>query len=104
MPGRSDHTHDGALCACTHGTPIAICSRTHGTRHGANPDAHTDDSTLPIGSIPVTPVTSRHGMVTRKKHGFCQLTLFRVVPLSPVPRTYHAALNDPNCQDATDDL
>ena len=35
-------------------------------------------------------------MTTRAKHGFRVPALYQVAPLSPVPRTYRAALADPN--------
>jgi len=35
-------------------------------------------------------------MVTRGKRGFRQPALYQAEPLSPVPRTYRAALADPN--------
>jgi hypothetical protein len=51
---------------------------------------------IPAGAVPVTPVANQHAMVTRGKHSFRQSALFEATPLSPVPRTYRAALAYPN--------
>jgi hypothetical protein len=51
---------------------------------------------LPARAVVVPPVTNEHSMVTRGKRGFRQLALYQAEPLSLVPRTYRAALADPN--------
>src|SRR5438128_2502864 len=54
---------------------------------------------LPPNAVPVTPVVNQHDMATRGKRGFRQpiqrLNLHADV-MSPIPRTYRAALNDDN--------
>ena len=44
----------------------------------------------------MVPVVNEHRMVTRAKLGFRQHALFTMAPLSPVPKTFHSALADPN--------
>ena len=51
---------------------------------------------LPRGAVRVNPVTNQHGMVTRAKRGIRLPALYHAAPLSPIPRTYRAALADPN--------
>jgi len=41
-------------------------------------------------------VTNQHGMVTRAKRGIRLPALYHAASLSPIPRTYRAALADPN--------
>jgi hypothetical protein len=50
-------------------------------------------------AVPIAPVANQHAMKTRGKAGFRQLVipvLLQAAPLSPIPRTYRAALADPN--------
>ncbi|WVZ79627.1 hypothetical protein U9M48_027185, partial [Paspalum notatum var. saurae] len=51
---------------------------------------------LPKGAVPIAPVVNQHQMSTRGKLGFRQPALFHATSLSPVPRTYRAALADPH--------
>ena len=55
---------------------------------------------LPRGAVPIPPVANQHAMATRGKLGFRQpAALHASVPPSPVsslPKSYHAALADPN--------
>lgn len=53
-------------------------------------------SPVPASALVVLAITNRHDMTTRGKHGFLFLALFKGVTLSLVPRSYRAALADPN--------
>jgi hypothetical protein len=53
-------------------------------------------SPLPAGAIPVPPVQNQHAMRTRGKSGIRMPAVFQTAELSLVPRTYRAALADPN--------
>jgi hypothetical protein len=50
----------------------------------------------PPRAVAVSPVLNHHRMVTRAKAGFRVPALFHVAPLSPIPKTFHGALADPN--------
>jgi len=56
----------------------------------------TSPAQLPAGAIRIPPVTNQHGMVTRAKRGIRLPALYQTATLSPVPRTYRAALANPN--------
>ena len=60
-------------------------------------------SQLPPGAVPVPPVVNHHRMTTRAKLGFRQPALFHAAQLSPVPRTYRAALADPHWRQAMEE-
>jgi hypothetical protein len=55
---------------------------------------------LPTGAIPITLVVNQHGMATRGKAGFRVPAVFSATTPSPVPKTYHSALADPNWRHA----
>jgi hypothetical protein len=52
---------------------------------------------LPTGAVVVSPVINHHRMITRAKAGF------HVAPLSPIPKTFHGALADPNWRATMED-
>ena len=60
------------------------------------PVTATPAAPLPRGAVRVNPVTNQHAMVTRAKRGIRLPALYHAAPLSPIPRTYRAALADPN--------
>lgn len=53
-------------------------------------------SRLPPGAVAVRLVANQHAMTTRAKSGLRLPALFQAASLSPVPRSYRAALADPN--------
>jgi hypothetical protein len=61
------------------------------------------DRRLPPGAVAVSPVLNHHRMVTRAKAGFRVPALFHVAPLSPISKTFRAALTDPNWRAAMED-
>lgn len=61
-------------------------------------------SPLPKGAVPIPPVVNQHVMATRGKHDFRQpAALHASTPLSPIPKTYRAALADPNWRRAMEE-
>jgi hypothetical protein len=46
--------------------------------------------------MPVSLVINQHGMTTRAKAGYHLPALYHASPLSPVLKTFHSALADPN--------
>jgi hypothetical protein len=55
---------------------------------------------IPVGVVPVDPVVNHHRMTTHGKSGLRFLALFEASALSPILRTYRAALADPNWRSA----
>jgi hypothetical protein len=51
---------------------------------------------LPKGVVPVSLVINQHGMTTRAKAGYHLPALYHASPPSPVQKTFHSALADPN--------
>jgi hypothetical protein len=67
-----------------------------GSPASSSTSALSSSSSIPDGAVPVPPVINKHAMRTRGKHGFRVPAIFQTAPLSPVPRTYRAALADSN--------
>jgi hypothetical protein len=55
---------------------------------------------IPVGAVPINPVVNHHRMTTRGKSGLRFPALFEASTLSPIPRTYRAAITDPNWRSA----
>jgi hypothetical protein len=65
--------------------------------------ASSDDcpcTPIPVGAVPINPVVNHHRMTTRGKSGLRFPALFEASTLSPIPRTYRAALTNPNWRSA----
>lgn len=65
----------------------------------ATTSATASTAPVPHGAVHVAPVANDHVMVTRGKSGFRQprqLLNLQAAALSPLPKTYRGALNDPN--------
>jgi hypothetical protein len=58
---------------------------------------------LPKGAVAVPPVTIQHSMGTRSKSGYRMPSIYHVVPLSPVPKTFRSALADPHWRPAMEE-
>lgn len=66
------------------------------------PSAPVASTSASPGAVPVPPMSNQHNMATRAKSGFRVPSIYHAAPLSPVPRSYRAALVDPNCCAATE--
>jgi hypothetical protein len=60
------------------------------------PDDPGTTPTVPVGAVVVPPVVNHHRMTTRGKRGLRFPALFEASALSPIPRSYRAALADPH--------
>jgi len=58
---------------------------------------------LPKGAVAVPLVTNQHPMATRAKSGFRVPSTYHAAPLSPIPKTFHSALADPNWRAAMEE-
>lgn len=57
----------------------------------------------PPSAVPIDPIANSHTMCTRGKSGFrlpVQRLNLQATTLSPIPKSYHSALADPNWRDA----
>jgi hypothetical protein len=78
-----------------------FCGRVYSRRPPLAPTSSSSSPTasaptIHVGVVPVAPVVNQHDMITRGKSGFWFPTLFESSALSPIPRTYHVVLADPN--------
>jgi hypothetical protein len=60
------------------------------------PDDPGTTPIVPVGAVVVPPVVNHHCMTTRGKRGLRFPALFEASALSPIPRSYRAALADPH--------
>jgi len=58
---------------------------------------------LPKGAVPVHPVSNQHAMGSRSKSSFRMPAAYHTGSLSPVPKTFHSALADPNWRAAMEE-
>jgi hypothetical protein len=91
-----------------HGTTAPVdrlCGRAYSRRPSAAtapapPPTTATAPPIPASAVLVDPMVNHHRMTTRGKSGLRFPALFEASALSPIPRTYRAALTDPNWRSA----
>jgi hypothetical protein len=92
--------HDRRIAACAWRSPGSLEGVPSTTTRCIGDAFGSCDAGLPTGVVPITPVVNQHGMATRGKADFRVPATFSATTPSPVPKTYHSALADPDWRHA----